>query len=90
MEYDCDVDHHFSYKLLEDDPEINTIQSSEIVGRVWKQYLRFDELETSSKDLSVLETSFKELSTPETSSKSCPSNHEVDIYHKYLSINGFI
>ena len=49
-DYDFDVDYFFRYQLFEDDPELNDIQYSVILGRICEQTPRFNASQTSSED----------------------------------------
>ena len=50
LEDESEIDHHFTFQLLEEYPEISAIQSSKIVGSIFKKSLRFNDPETSSKN----------------------------------------
>ena len=49
LEDESDIYHNFIYQLLETEPEISDIQSSEIVGGTCKKINRFNAPETLSK-----------------------------------------
>ena len=54
--HDLDIDYYFRNQLLEDEPKICDIKSSEIVGRVCDQYPRFNRFnafQTSSRDCKI-------------------------------------
>ena len=49
-DYDFHVDYYFRHQLFEDEPNLNGIQSSVIVGSICNQYPKFNVSQTLSDD----------------------------------------